>query len=707
MDKALVQNDGEKRMHFRSHRIRRGLGALVVLAAAAVLAQQPNSPSSPPPAPQPQTQTTKTFTTDYTKGVSAFPNVLKPYQAREAAQPQLANSPRIDQLIHDGKLMLSMDDAIALALENNLDLAIARYNLPIADTDILRTSAGAQARGVSTGLVSGTPGGGGVGVTGATGSGAGGTTTAAGGAGAGTGGIVTSTSGAGPSPPSFDPFFTVGTDIEHSTAPQSNIVFSGVQALKQNTGVVNFGYNQGFATGTNINVSWNNNRQTSNSIRTTLVPQLNSSTRLTITQPLLQGFGITLNKRFIITARNNREIADVAFRQQVQTTVSQIEDIYWDLVNAYEDTQVKEQTVTLAQKLLSDTQKQVQIGTQAPIEAVSAQSNLATAKQNLIVSQTNLAYQQLLMKNAVTRNMSDPLLASAQVIPSDTMQMPAQEPVQPVEDLINEALSDRPELAESRIDLSNRDLTKKGARNALLPQVNLLGWFGTSALAGNFNPTNVCNPVSPTFGCTPASSVPAPTGFTNLMGNIFGYNAPDYAVGVNVTIPIRNRAAQADQVRSELEYRQAQMRLEQLQNQIRVEVRNAQFAVQQNRARVDAAAAASDFAQQSLDAEQKKYALGASTNYNVMNAQNNLAMAESNLVAARTAYVKSRVELERVTSRTLTDLGIQIGDAETGTVSKLPMVPGVTPRPSNQMLGAPQTPQQPQTPQTHGPDPQQ
>ncbi|HEU5451393.1 MAG TPA: TolC family protein [Terriglobales bacterium] len=692
-------------MEFCSHPIRRGLGALVILAAVAAAGQQSNTPSSPPPGPQPQSRPARPFTTDYTKPVSPFPNVFKPYQARTAVQPQLSNSPRIDQLIRDGKLMLSMDDAIALALENNLDLAIARYNLPIADTDILRTSAGAQARGVSTGLVSGTPGGGGGGVTGATGSGAGGTSTAAGGAGAGSGGIVTSTSGAGPSAPSYDPFFTVGADIEHATSPQSNIVFSGVPVIKQNSGVLNFGYNQGFATGTSINVTWNNNRQTSNSTRTTLVPQLNSNTRLTITQPLLQGFGITLNRRFMITAKNNREIADVAFRQQVQSTVSQIEDIYWDLVNAYEDMQVKQQTVTLAQKLLSDTQKQVQIGTQAPIEAVSAQSNLATANQNLIVSQTNLAYQQLLMKNAITRNMSDPVLASAQVIPTDTMQLPAQEPVQPVEDLINEALSNRPELAESRIDLSNRDLTKKGARNALLPQVNLLGWFGTSALAGNFNPANVCNASGQPFGCTPAASVPSPTGFTDVMGNIFGYNAPDYAVGFNVTIPIRNRAAQADQVRSELEYRQAQMRLEQLQNQIRIEVRNAQFAVQQNRARVDAAQAAADFAQQSLDAEQKKYALGASTNYNVMQAQNNLAMAESNLVAARTAYVKQRVELERVTSRTLSDLGIDIGDAETGSVSKMPTVPGVTPRPANQQLTQPQTP--PAAPQTHGPEPQQ
>lgn len=686
-------------MDFRSSRIVRSLGVLL-LAAAFSSAQQASAPAAPQP--QPQRHVTP-FGVDYTQPVNPLPNPIKMFSGRDVAQPKFSNSPRIDQMIKDGRLMLSMDDAIALALENNLDLAIARYNLPIADTDILRTKAGQAARGVSTGLVSGTPGGGGTGVTGASGSGAGGTSAAAGGAGTGSGGIVTSTSGAGPSVPSFDPFLTTGMDIEHATTPQSNIITSGVPLVRQNIGVMNFGYNQGFATGTSINVTWNNNRLTSNSTRTTLVPQLNSSTRLTITQPLLQGFGTTVNKRFIITAKNNREIADVAFRQQVMQTVSQIQNIYWDLVNAYEDTQVKQQSVALAQKLLSDTQKQVQIGTQAPIEAVSAQSALATANQNLIVSQTNLQYQQLLMKNAITRNMSDPQLASALVIPTDTMQLPSQEPVQPVDDLISEALSNRPELTESRIDLTNRDLTKKAARNSLLPQVNLLGWFGTSALAGNFNPSNVCNSSGQPFGCTPATSVPAPTGFTDLMGNIFGYNAPDYAVGFNVTIPIRNRSAQADQVRSELEYRQAQMRLEQLQNQIRIEVRNAQFSVQQNRARVDAANAAAVLAQQSLDAETKKYALGASTNYNVLQAQNNLAQSQSTLVAARTAYEKARVELDRVTARTLTSLGIDIADAETGAVSKMPAVPGVTPRPADQQLGQPQPQPQPQPMQNHGP----
>ena len=687
-------------MPFCSDRTSRGLGALVLLAATAIaMAQQTNTPS----APQPQ-KPVKTFTTNYTQSRDPWPNPIAPFTSRDVAQPNQTNSARVDQLIRDGKLMLSMDDAIALALENNLDLAIARYNLPIADTDILRTKAGQAARGVSTGLVSGTPGGGGVGVTGSSGSGAGGTTAAAGGAGTGSGGIVTSTSGAGAAVPSFDPFFSAGMDIEHSAAQQSNVVVSGVPALRQNNGVINFGYNQGFSPGTSINVTWNNNRTTSNSIRTTLVPQLNSSMRFTVTQPLLQGFGTTINRRFIITAKNNREIADVAFRLQVIQTISQIEDIYWDLVNAYEDTQVKQQSVTLAQKLLSDTQKQVQIGTQAPIEAVSAQSALATANQNLIVSQTNLQYQQLLMKNAVTRNMSDPQLTAAQVIPTDTMQLPAEEPVQPVDDLINEALSNRPELSESRIDLTNRDLTKKAARNALLPQVNLLGWYGTSALAGTFNPLNVCGPTA-TFGCTPAASVPAPTGLSTVLSSMFTNTYPDYAVGLNVTIPIRNRGAQADQVRSELEYRQAQMRLEQLQNQIRIEVRNAQFSVQQNRARVDAANAAAVLAQQSLDAEEKKYALGASTNYNVLQAQNNLAQAQSNLVAARGAYEKARVELDRVTARTLSSLGIEIADAETGTVSKMPNAPGVAPRPANQPL----TPQQtsPQPMQTHGPEPQQ
>jgi outer membrane protein TolC len=312
---------------------------------------------------------------------------------------------------------------------------------------------------------------------------------------------------------------------------------------------------------------------------------------------------------------------------------------------------------------------------------------VASAKQDLIVSQTALQLQQLLMKNAIARNLEDQVLAAAEVIPTDTMVMPASEPVTPIQDLTNDALSHRWELAQARIDLTNRDINKKAARSALLPTVDLFAFYGASGLGGVATPAAI------------ASGTPPPTGgYGSTFGNLFDSSAPDKGVGLSVNIPIRNRAAQADQVRSELEYNQANMRLQQLQNQIRIEVRNAQYALEQNRARVEAASAGAKLAAESLDAEQKKYLLGASTNYAVLQAQRDLAQAESNLVAARAAYEKSRVELDRSTGLTLTHLGIDITDAESAQVRKPPNVPGVVPRSQN-----PQAP--PITPQPMNPPP--
>jgi outer membrane protein len=626
---------------------------------------------------------------NYSKGVRAFPNIFAPYEPHSVPEPNFANTGRIDQLMRDGKLMLSLNDAIALALENNLDLAIARYNLPIADTDILRARAGQSTLGVNTGVVQGTPGGG-VGSIGtaASGGGAGGTSTGAGGAGAGSSGIVLSTAGAGPSVDSFDPSISSTQSIEHATFPLSNTVTTGVAQLQQNTGTSNYTYTQAFPTGTAYSVGFNNNRQTTNSTRTSLIPVLNSSLRLTLRQHLLSGFGLQPNTRFIHIAKNNREISDISFRQQVMATVTQIENLYWDLVNAYEDLKVKERALGLAQKTESDNRKQVEIGTLAPIEIVRAQAQVASSNQDLIVSQTNLQLQQLLMKNAITRNENDPTLATAEVIPTDSMVIPPTEPIQPIADLVALALQSRPEMATGRIDLVNRDITKKATRSALLPTLDLVGFYGTSALAGDLNPL---------LAGTGATPFTGNTGFTNALSSVFGGDFPDYQIGFNLTIPIRNRSAQATQVRSELEYRQAQVRIQQLQNQISIEVRNDLFAVQQNRARVDAAQKQRELAVQSLDAENKKYALGASTTFNVLSAQRDLAQAESGLVQANTAYEKSKVALDTATAQTLVRLGIDITDAESGTVRRMPLVPGVVPSSSLPPAPAPAMPGIPQT----------
>ncbi len=651
--------------------------------------QMPNAPSAQVQKAAPSTAQPFEIK-DYAQPRSHFPNPLGPYTERTVAPPSLANTDRITQLMRDGKLYISMNDAVALALENNLDIAIARYNLNIADTDIWRAKAGAATRGVNTGIVQGTPGGTGAGVGAtSTGGGAGGTTAGTGGAGAGTSGLVTSTSGGGAAIPSFDPILTGTLQLEQNRI-QNTSAFAPA-FTDSHTGTWDFAYQQGFHWGTNLSVGFSNTRGSANPVSNTqaLATTFNSSLRATINQPLLSGFGFLSNTRFIRIAKNNREISDVAFRLQVITTVNQIQNIYWDLVNAYENVKVQQDSLALAQKTLSDNQKQVEIGTLAPIEVVRARSVVATNQQSLIVAQTNLQLQQLLIKNALSRTLVDPVLADAEVIPTDTMAVPENEPVVPTQELVNEALAHRPELAESRIDLTNRDITTKSARNALLPTLNLFAFYQGSGVGGNQNPNFICltDPTNPF--CTGARVIPN-TSYGSTLSQLVDSTAPDKGVGLQLAIPIRNRSAQADQVRSQLEYRQAQMRLQQQENQIRIEVRNAQFSVQQNRASVEAARAAVELGKQSLDAEQKKYALGASTTTLVLQNDRDLTQAQSNLVAANSAYEKARVELDRATGATLDRLGILMADAERGQVTRMPSVPYVAPRPPEQ-----QTPVQP------------
>jgi outer membrane protein len=672
------------------------LASMIRLTTAAVLlgsltfaawAQEP--PAAPVPQNTPETRPLPVL--NYSKPVSHFPNPVAPYTPRHLAAPNLANTARIDQLMHDGKLYLSLDDAIALALENNLDIAIARYNLNIADTDILRARAGASTLGVNTGIVQNTPGGGVGGLGGQVGSGTGGTTLGAGGAGAGAGGLVGSTLGFGPTINSFDPVVT-GTLQEDHFSQTATSIFQGVvpgTSLAQNTGTVNFAYNQAFQWGTNLSVGFNNARQTTNSFFSSLSPALNSSFRATVTQPLLQGLGFAANTRFIRIARNDRELSDVAFRLQVITTVNQIQTMYWDLVYAYENARVQKESLAFAEKTLSDTKKQVEIGSLAPIETVRAQSTVAQDQQAVTIALTNLQLEQLLMKNALSRTLRDQTLAGADVIPTSTMELPESEAVQPTQDLIADAVRHRADLVESRIQLNTTEISNQAVRNALLPSLNLFAYYGGAGVGGNQNPVNLCsNPetiLQQEFGC--ASNAPgnldqiAPSaGFGNTLNQLVNSTAPDKGVGLQLNIPLRNRAAQAVQIRSELEYQQAQMRLQQLENQISIEVRAAQFGVEQNRDSVASAKAAVDFARQSLDAEQKKYQFGTSTTTAVLQTQSALANAESTLMSAMAAYEKSRVELDRATGVTLDHAGISIEDAAKGQVTRMPSVPYIAPR---------------------------
>jgi outer membrane protein TolC len=639
--------------------LKQGISVLCIygILSSAALGQAASAPSAPPNANS--QSTTPQAGTAVLFDMPKSHNPLNAYSPDYVPSPVLTNSPRLDRLVRDGKLYLSLKDAIDLALENNLDLAIARYNLPIANTDILRTQAGGFFRGVNTGVVQGTPGGGVGGFgSGAPGAGAGGTSSGAGGAGAGASGLVQSTLGAGTAVSSYDPLMSASGGEEHQTLPLSNLTLNGVPTLQTNSGQFNFSYLQSFSSGTSISFSFNSLRQTTNSIFTALSPALNAQYRVTFQQELLAGFGFGPNLRYLRIASNNKKISDIAFKDQVIATVTQIENIYWDLVSAYEQTQVNEKSSAFAQQTLDNTRKQLKLDSVPEMDVLRAEAEVSKRDQDLTVARTSLQLQETLIKNAVTKSLDDPLLEAMPVIPTDRMEAEQSEAAASIQDLIAMALHDRPELAESDVDLVNRQISRRAARNALLPSLALVGFYGGSGLGG------VLSPVCQGSGCT--SNVPGD--FGGALNNTFNNSAPDYYVGLNLNIPLRNRVAKADQYRSELEYRQAELRMEQLKKQVRIEVRNAQYALEQTGARVQAARKARELAQRTFDITKKEQDLGAGSNSQTLSAQRDLALAELDLVTAMTIFEKAKVELDRATGATLAHNGIQLQSAVIGVV---------------------------------------
>jgi len=584
-------------------------------------------------------------------------NPFDAYRGKSVSPPSLDNSTRLDSLIRDGKLYLHLQDAIDLALENNLDLVIARYNIPIAQMDVLRTSAGGTPRGVNTGVVSGTPGGAGGAFAGSSGAGAGGTSGGAGGAGAGASGLVQSTLGTGSTVNFYDPLITAKTYVDHTTQLLPNQVLYGVPVIHQNTLLGNFTYQQAFSTGGTVQVAWNNNRQTTNSPNNTLNPALNSYFEFYANQQLLAGFGRDTNLRYLRIAKTNQKVSDIAFRAQLISTVTQICDLYWDLVNAYDNEQVGERSVAFATTTLDTSRKQLALQAIPEMDVLKAESDLATRQQDLTIARTNLELQELYMKNAISRSLDDPVLQDMPVIPLDHTSAQVQPGNDSVQDMMNYALKNRTEVQESSLVLENSALSRKTARNALLPQLSVYGFYAGTGYAG------IANPLS-----HPSTNLPS--GFGGAVSNAFNYSSPEYQVGLQLNVPLRNRIAKADQYRTELEYRQSQVYLEELKKRIRIEVRNARFALEQGVGRVSAARQARDLSQRTLNIMQQEQKLGAGSNQQTLAAEHDLALAESALVAAETDYEKARVEMRRAAGSVLEDYGISIAAAKTGVVEE-------------------------------------
>ncbi|MGA2674585.1 MAG: TolC family protein [Terracidiphilus sp.] len=617
-----------------------------VPAAITASVQIPAQASTPAQAPQ--------SSVPFGQLLRASRNPFDAYRGKTVPPPSMANSARLNSLVRDGKIYLSLRDAIDLALENNLDMVIARYNLPIAQMDIQRTQAGGSVRGVNTGVVSGTPGGGAGGAGGGTG--AGGTTSGAGGAGSGASGIVSSTLGTGTAVSSFDPYINAQVYNDHTSQLQANRQEYGVPVYHVNTTLADMSYYQSFPTGTYLEVDWNNARLTSNSPYNTLNPELYANTRILFQQQLLAGFGLGPNLRFLRIARTNQKISDIAFRAQVIATVTQICDIYWDLVSAYDNEQVGERSVGFATETLNTSRKQLELQAIPEMDVLKAEGELATREQDLTVARTNLELQELYMKNAITRSLDDPILEEMPVVPVDHIGSQIQPDTEPVQETIVAALRNRTELQESSLDLKNRELSRKTARNALMPQLGLYGFYSGTGYGGTPNPAYTGGTIS------------APGGVGGTLENALNDSSPEYQVGFQLSIPLRNRVAKADQYRTELEYRQSQVYAEELKKRIRIEVRSARYALEQGASRVDAARKARDLAQKTLDIMQKEQKLGAGSNQQTLSSEHDLAVAESALVTAETAYEKDRIEVRRATGTVLEEYGISIANARSGEV---------------------------------------
>jgi outer membrane protein len=603
-------------------------------------------------------------------------SIIRPYQPKPVPPVNLRNSQRIYDLIRAGQLYLSLADAIALALENNLDIELQRYLPPIASTDTLRTKGGGLPRGLSLLVNETAPGIGGPNgplLTNLTSSP---TPTAAVNTNFSDVALITQQQNnlsvtdviplsTGPVIPQYDPTITGQLNWGHLTTSEFNPLITGSSNwLVSNNLTGNIGFIQGFSTGAQLSMTFDNTRLASNGARYTYNPILSSSLGFTITQPLLRGFGIELNRRYIHIAKNNGRVADLVFEQQVIDTVAGVARLYTDLVSLNEDVNVKREAVRLAQRLYQDNKNKVDEGTLAPIELTRAQAQVSVSEQALISSQGLVEQQELIVKTALTRRgLADPVIRAAHIIPTDTVTVPEVEPAQPTGELIAEALQNRPDLASAGIQVENSQLSLKGSMNAARPQLDVVGTVQNGGLSG------VVNPVGLSFA--PTATV-YPGGYGTTLGQIFKNNFPTYTIGLQLSLPLRNRVALADAFRDELQVRQTQIRRQQFEDQVRLEVADAYVAMQQAWASYKAAVQSRILQEQSVQVELDTFEVGLATNYLVIQYQTFLAQAQSTEVAAKGAYAKAKIALDRATAGTLQANHVSIEEAQNGRVSRAP-----------------------------------
>lgn len=597
---------------------------------------------------------------------SVWQRLTRPYAPRPVPSVDFTNSPRLNQVLRAGNIYLSLSDAIALAIENNLDVELQRYNMPTADSELLRAKGGGLLRGFSYNLAEAPVGVGGPSsplVTTAASS-----TLAA-------GSVPTNPSelgvlaeqqtnlsilgtiplSSGPPIPQFDPAITSQLNWLHQSLPQTSPGLAGSDALATNTTLANVGYSQGFGPGTQLAASFDNSRETLNSTSSAYSPFTTSSFGFTVTQPLLRGFGLSVNRRYIRIAKNERRIADLLLRQQLIATVYGVVRLYTDLVALYEDVKVKEDTLAAAQRLYSDTNAQVEEGTQAQIELTRANAQVFSIRQDLINARGLLEEQEAIVKNVITRRSANqPDILNARIVPTDSLSMPEKDDLPPLQNLLADAFRRRPDLNQAGVQLENSQISLEGSRNELLPELDLVGVAQNNALAGQ---QNAIGPLGdPNFI----------GGYGSALDQLATRKYPTYGIGLQLTLPLRNRIAQADVARDEIQTRQTEIRLQQLRNQAQLEVEDALVAMRKARASYEAALQTQSLQQESLEAEQSKFQVGASTSFFIIQYESYLAQARSTVVVAKGAYLKALAALQRAVGTILDDHQVAIEQAVRG-----------------------------------------
>jgi outer membrane protein len=576
--------------------------------------------------------------------------LLRPYRARYVPPVNLANTSRLDSLIKAGNIYLSAQDVVALVLENNIDIEVQRYGPLLAREVLRRAEGGGLLRSVGQGVAAGP-----------TSVSLAGVSINTNGAPAISGGGVNSSvlTQLGPSIPTFDPSITAFTNFSHTTTPQSNTVLSGNQSLVFDSRSLQVSYTQNSHIGTSATLSYSSQYQKVNSAFFSLNPYTTANIDFTVTQNLLNGFGRAVNNRNILVQKNNVKVTDLQFRQQVITTVTAALNIYWDLVSFNQDVKARQEEVGTAQQLFENNRKQVEIGTLAEIEVTRAQSQLYAAKQDLLISQTNLLQQETVLKNVLSRQgVATSDLAETHVIPLDKIVIPEKDDVLPIDQLVAKAMNSRVEIETDRINLESNKTNLAGIRNSLRPTLQAFAELTNNGLSGDATPFGLATGGAPVFA----------GGYSSALGQIFRRNYPNYSAGISLNIPLRNRAAQSDYVTSVIEMRQNELSLQKQINQVRVDVQNAIIGIQQARARYDAAVQARLLSQQTFDGDKRKYELGASTAYQVVQDQRDLASAQSSEVQAMANYSHARIALDQALGTTLEVNNVSLEDAMNGKV---------------------------------------